>query len=201
METENKIPLDDRPSATYTKKCSKCEMVKSIEEFRATKRGKAYLRGSCAACVASYKTTPEYREMDRLCHQKYRKKDIRRTMLDNARARSKKAGVPCTITLNDIYLPTCCPIFGTELKVSEKHLTEDSPSLDRVKPELGYIPGNICVISYRANRIKSDLSVEALEAIVNYIHSFDNVKLANTAIETNKETKVEPISQHRNPVG
>ena len=31
-----------------------------------------------------------------------------------------------------------------------------SPSLDRIKPHIGYIRGNVRVISYQANRIKCD---------------------------------------------
>ena len=36
----------------------------------------------------------------------------------------------------------------------------DSPSLDRIVPELGYVKGNIRVISNRANHLKSDATLE-----------------------------------------
>ena len=76
-------------------------------------------------------------------------------MLSAARARAKKVGVPFSITREHITIPEYCPILGIKLErgpVQERH---NSPSLDRVRPELGYIPGNVAVISYLANRIKS----------------------------------------------
>jgi hypothetical protein len=33
---------------------------------------------------------------------------------------------------------------------------DDSPSIDRIDPRLGYLPGNVWIICNRANRIKSD---------------------------------------------
>ena len=44
--------------------------------------------------------------------------------------------------------------------------TERSPTLDRLIPELGYVPGNIAVISMKANRIKSDTDNPAEMAAV-----------------------------------
>jgi hypothetical protein len=44
-----------------------------------------------------------------------------------------------------------------------------SPSLDRIVPELGYVKGNVRVISDRANRIKRDATLEELRAIVKYV--------------------------------
>lgn len=40
-----------------------------------------------------------------------------------------------------------------------------SPSLDRFKPEFGYVPSNIVVISNRANMIKSVGTAEEHEKI------------------------------------
>jgi len=43
------------------------------------------------------------------------------------------------------------------------------PSLDRKVPALGYVKTNIFVISFRANRIKSDSTVEELKSILTYM--------------------------------
>jgi hypothetical protein len=45
-----------------------------------------------------------------------------------------------------------------------------SPSLDRIKPELGYVPGNIQVISARANVMKNDATPEELLAFANWVY-------------------------------
>jgi hypothetical protein len=47
----------------------------------------------------------------------------------------------------------------------------NSPTVDRLVPELGYIEGNISVISHRANSIKRDASAEELEKVLAWVRS------------------------------
>ena len=49
-----------------------------------------------------------------------------------------------------------CPILGTEFKsgLKNKYVL---PTLDKIIPKKGYVKGNIAVISFRANQIKSDI--------------------------------------------
>jgi hypothetical protein len=47
--------------------------------------------------------------------------------------------------------------------------TDNSPSLDKIDNEKGYVPGNLAIISSRANAIKSDASLEEIEAIAAYM--------------------------------
>jgi hypothetical protein len=91
-------------------------------------------------------------------------------MYKNARARSIKFNLPFDIKYTDIIIPSNCPVFGIPL---DRSTPEHRPTLDRIVPELGYVKGNICVISDRANRKKQDSSREDLEKIVNYIKSFE----------------------------
>ncbi len=87
-------------------------------------------------------------------------------MLSDARYRAKRRGLPCTITEDDIELPTHCPVLGRRLCLFEGRQggRDDSPSLDKVIPELGYIPGNVLVVSQKANRLKNQLSTTQLVA-------------------------------------
>lgn len=91
-------------------------------------------------------------------------------MIQNARARARAAGVPFTITVADIVIPTHCPILGIPLvqALGRKGGSDGSPSLDRVKPSRGYVQGNIIVISKRANRIKADATAEELRSIASF---------------------------------
>lgn len=90
-------------------------------------------------------------------------------MIRNARHRAESEGYPFTITKDDIVIPTHCPILGIPLFSNGKRGGHDnSPSLDKVQPELGYVPGNVIVISNRANRLKSDASVQELRDIASF---------------------------------
>jgi hypothetical protein len=43
--------------------------------------------------------------------------------------------------------------------------------VDRLVNERGYVPGNITVMSFKANRIKNDSTAEELEAVARYVRS------------------------------
>lgn len=91
-------------------------------------------------------------------------------MLKAAKERAKKAKVPFNLNNEDILIPTYCPVFGCRLEraLGSKGPGPNSPSLDRIIPTRGYVPGNIVVVSNRANRAKSDLSVEELVALTEF---------------------------------
>ncbi len=86
-------------------------------------------------------------------------------MFNGAKTRAKRKNLPFSITLDDIVIPDVCPLLGVELITSAGKWSPNSPTLDRVKPALGYVPGNIQVISARANLSKNDLSFEEFEKI------------------------------------
>jgi hypothetical protein len=94
------------------------------------------------------------------------RKDPRRQLLSYARYRAKKKGVKFSVTVDDIVVPDSCPILGTPLDFSGDAST--NPSIDRIRPELGYVPGNVQVISARANSMKWDATTEELLAFSRY---------------------------------
>jgi hypothetical protein len=87
--------------------------------------------------------------------------NMKKNMWKHAKVRATKKNIPFTITFEDIHIPEKCPVFNRPFtKVGENWST--SPSLDRIVPELGYVPGNIQVISRQANVMKWDASKEDL---------------------------------------
>ena len=70
---------------------------------------------------------------------------------------------------SDVIIPDICPMLGIKLFTGNGVLGDNSPTLDRIDSTLGYTKDNIQVISYRANRIKNDATVEELEKIVEYM--------------------------------
>lgn len=92
--------------------------------------------------------------------------DRRYGMFHNAKSRAKKKGLPFTITINDIVIPEVCPLLNIPLVSSSNPSDPANPSLDQIVPGKGYTPDNIQVISYRANALKWNASVEELETLV-----------------------------------
>lgn len=87
---------------------------------------------------------------------KYLPGNRERLMLRGARNRAKKKGMEFTITIADVVIPAVCPILGISIDLGgTRSAWENSPSLDRIDNTKGYVPGNVWVISYRANTIKS----------------------------------------------
>lgn len=72
------------------------------------------------------------------------------------------------LTEVDITLPARCPVLGIPLETGVGASIDASPTLDRVRPEWGYIRGNVLVISNRANRLKSDATLGELQAITEF---------------------------------
>ena len=89
-------------------------------------------------------------------------------MLARAKSRAKSRGIEFSISLDDINIPERCPIMDFELEVHKGRLQKNSPSLDRIDPDKGYVKGNVWVISSLANIIKGQATPEELATFVNY---------------------------------
>ena len=92
-------------------------------------------------------------------------------ILEGIKARAKPRGIAFEITLDDLLpLPDTCPILGIPLsyvgKKKRRGYLDDSPSVDRIDPALGYVPDNVWIVSARANVIKNDGTVEEHEKII-----------------------------------
>lgn len=83
---------------------------------------------------------------------------------NNAKSRNQEF----TITIDDLKkeYTEFCPILGLKLvylNSCKRGRKLDSPSVDRIDSTKGYIPGNIWIISVKANMCKSDLTLEGLK--------------------------------------
>lgn len=81
-----------------------------------------------------------------------------------AKHRAKKKSVPFSLDQEDIKELVIdllvCPVLGIKLNWEADKLEDNSPTLDKIVPELGYVKGNIAVISNRANRIKTNATAD-----------------------------------------
>jgi len=85
----------------------------------------------------------------------------------NAKARSAKKGLIFNLDLDDIVIPKTCPLLGIPLFPGDKETgpIRNSPTLDRIYPDRGYVKGNVWVISYKANSMKNDASPEEIKRL------------------------------------
>jgi len=93
----------------------------------------------------------------------------------SAKERAVKNGIPFDIELEDIVIPSKCPVLGIPIHTHgiDGIRNQNSPSLDKFYPEKGYVKGNIQVISWRANRIKSDGTPEEWMKIAKWCQKED----------------------------
>lgn len=88
----------------------------------------------------------------------------------NARARAAKTGRPFSMTVEWLILnaPVVCPVLGIPLAYGPKGSQgprADSATIDRIENSLGYVPGNLIIISGRANRKKGELSLADIRTL------------------------------------
>jgi hypothetical protein len=107
-------------------------------------------------------------------YKKYRMKTI--TCHDiwvRTKHRARKEGIEFSITEQDFTIPDRCPALGIVLsKTPGTHATRaNSPSLDRIVPEYGYVPGNVVVISFFANQIKCYATPKQVRAVADWMDS------------------------------
>jgi len=111
------------------------------------------------------------RERGRKCEKKFRTQNPEKALLRGAKKRAKQMKLPFDLEPDDIIIPDICPVLGIPLIINELKSSDNSPTLDRIIPELGYVKSNVKVISMRANMIKSYGSAEEHEAVAIYIRA------------------------------
>ena len=116
-----------------------------------------------------YQQDPEYRFNILALRRKNRLLRPELTFVKKSFNRAKKSGLEFDISIEDIIIPEVCPVFGTPFERLSNKLCDTSPTLDRIDSSKGYIKGNIKVISWRANRLKSNASLHEIEAISRYM--------------------------------
>lgn len=98
-------------------------------------------------------------------------KTARYKMYMAAKQRAKEKNLPFTITLSEMpIIPERCPVFDFKLEKNPSHgLHDTSPSLDKIVPEKGYVPGNIQIISGKANKMKSNATTDEIGRLYRFM--------------------------------
>jgi hypothetical protein len=183
------------------KTCPKCEEVKEESCFHKDSSNKRGLSSYCKLCSKTYseayaalakkqraeakallpvKSDREKKlERARKVRDKARVKRMAnpaRAIFQTAKAASKRLGRDFSITEEDIVVPEFCPVLGIPLSFAEYGRHDASPALDRIDNSLGYIPGNVIVVSWRANRLKNDASLAEMVALSDFYLNLSKTK-------------------------
>ena len=150
-------------------KCSKCNSTKNFFEFRFRNIGRKdpiglYRQSYCRDC-----------ENQNLKDKRDEAPEHRLYLL--ARSRAIRDNLPFDLTEDYIKLiwpkDNKCPIFKTTFKsglANKKTL----PTIDKVVPKKGYTQGNVAIISFRANYLKSDIEdVKMFKTFYDFYKNFN----------------------------
>ena len=128
-------------------------------------------------CVIENRKRTKAKNADRIreyARERYQSSNGRLKILVNtAKARAESRSIPFAITSDDITIPDVCPVLGISINLEDTY-TDNVPTIDRIDPALGYVPGNVAVISFKANRLKSDATVEELRQIADWMEAHGN---------------------------
>ena len=149
--------------------CIRCRELHSTSDYRRHSR-------VCKVCLGiaakswSEKNKSEIREQRKKYCSTREARILRR--LAHLRSKCLQKNIEFNLSVEDVLVPSHCPVLGVEL-----NFNSHSPycaTVDRIKPELGYIKGNVVIVSKRANQIKSDASLEEMLKVTDYYRQIFN---------------------------
>lgn len=101
----------------------------------------------------------------------YANKNFIKCLLLAAKARARKHNIEFSITEDNLILVTHCPILKIELiyhRTGSGRPSNNTASIDRLDSSQGYIPDNVQILSWRANNLKKDISLDEMRAMSAY---------------------------------
>ena len=149
-----------------TKKCGRCSLIKSVNEFYKDSTKLDKLRYICKNCVKKEQLKYRWKQ------EKYyrRNKENRSYMLwKSAKHRAKVCNLDFNIKIVDVVIPEICPVLGMHLKNGNGKVIAESPTIDRIDNNKGYTKDNVKVISFKANTIKNNGSILEHEKVLYYL--------------------------------
>lgn len=164
----------DAVERSEVKRCSKCTLVKPVSSFWKNNNSRDGYQHTCIDCQKARWEKDVSRQQEvkaRFQERKmlYNDNHINKYLWFEARKRAKEKGLEFTIEPRHIIVPDICPISLVAMERNRGKLGPNSYSLDRIDSSKGYIPGNVAVISFKANQIKNNFSLEELERLLIYM--------------------------------
>ena len=131
-----------------TKACTKCGVEKKYTKKYFPPREHGKLRADCRICYNKYLKDNNY---------KYAKTH----MVYGAKKRAKEKGLDFNLTRKEIHFPKRCPALGIKLKHGNKSWY-NSPTIDRIDNNKGYLIDNCIVVSALTNVVKNSATPDQI---------------------------------------
>lgn len=137
--------------------CQSCGETKCVSEFSKSEGTKiGYDSSRCKAC----------KRAERKAVEAWANKPMVKRIFDRVKGRAVRKGISFDLELEDIIIPDVCPVFKVPFIYGDHSWTY---SLDRIKPELGYVKGNVVVISNKANMMKNTATTEDVRMLYEWM--------------------------------
>lgn len=137
------------------KRCTDCREIKPFKDFHRHATAMFGYNTVCKEC-----RTP-------ITRQAWIDKSYVSKMFDRAKTRSTMHNREFSITIDDVVVPDVCPVFKIPFEYTPGSLYV--PSIDRIDSSKGYIPGNVQVISWRANSLKNNMTADEARLLAEFM--------------------------------
>lgn len=156
------------------KYCTGCGVEKDSVKYSKDSKGKNGLHSKCKDCnrLRNLKYRQANIETLNVARKALYKENPIPTLLSKAKNRAKEKHLPFSIDVDDLEpFPVQCPVLNIPITIGDKKVTDNSPTVDRIIPELGYVPDNVIIISKKANQIKNNATIDELHSIVSFLEA------------------------------
>ena len=185
------------------KKCKICELEKEMECFVKNKNSKNGYENICKTCknerMKIYKQSNKYKKYKKAYNNTYKdreKENVKkrknknpllyrsRVLYAGMRDRARTKGIAfdkeyfsIDYIFNKLSEKPYCECCNKKLDIDfkpDKKFNDNSPSMDRVNSNLGYIKGNVAILCWKCNKHKQDSSSEELRMIADFMDCWGN---------------------------
>jgi len=164
--------LDSTPQPRDPDDKADTSRAQRASKYRERRRNDPEFRDRERARDRSRKRRAQHARRER---ERYRRLYSVERLYLSARKRAARTEQPFTLTLE--HLRTLwpedgrCPVLGFRMILDRG--SDEGPSLDKIDPARGYVEGNVRIISGRANRVKSDASLDEMRRLLDYMERAD----------------------------
>lgn len=168
--------------------CKSCDAWKHKDDWYYTKVTKR--DSMCKSCRKEYRKDAkkmymkEYYSENRdhylELHKKWREENLEQKLWYSCKHSATRRGIEFNLEPSDIVIPDICPVFGIPLDTHAESgvgigydwkQNPYRPSVDRIDSKKGYTKDNIRVISWRANTLKSDGTLDELKKLCEWLET------------------------------